>query len=175
MCPVSRCGWLFFFDKVTKMFAWTTRAGHSWQRLLMDIAKVGWVWCTAVVDLSKRSTFTKQNNSPLWEFYQRIGSDLGIPARLFFSVLSCFQDVFLVPKRVQNSSYMYFLPSEKIRQGWQILILLNFSVKKHHFKIYEIKSTQHEDIKNIAHAPEKCLETCLLDAFLTKKFPLWIN
>ena len=29
--------------------------------------------------------------------------------------------------------YSYFLPSEKIRQGWQILKLLNFSVKVHHF------------------------------------------
>ena len=70
---------------------------------------------------------------------------------------------------------MYFLPSEKIRQGLQILILLNFSVKKHHSYIFEIKSTKHEDFKNIGHAPEKCSETCLLDAFLTKKFPLGIN
>ena len=70
---------------------------------------------------------------------------------------------------------MYFLPSKKIRQGLQILILLNFSVKKHHSYIFEIKSTKHEDFKNIGHAPEKCSETCLLDAFLTKKFPLGIN
>ena len=27
----------------------------------------------------------------------------------------------------------------------------------------------------MAHAPEKFLETCLLDAFLTKKFPHWIK
>ena len=36
----------------------------------------------------------------------------------------------------------------------------------------EIKSTKHEDLKAIAHAPEKCLETCSVDAFLTIKFPL---
>ena len=30
----------------------------------------------------------------------------------------------------------------------------------------------HEDFKNIVNAHEECLETCLLDAFLTKKFPL---
>ena len=49
---------------------------------------------------------------------------------------------------------MYFLPSEKIRQDLQILISLNFPVKKHHFHIFDIKSTKHEDFKNIAHAPE---------------------
>ena len=55
---------------------------------------------------------------------------------------------------------LHFHSSEKIRQGLQILILLNFSVKKHHFYIFEIKSKKHEDFKNIAHAHEKCSERC---------------
>ena len=27
------------------------------------------------------------------------------------------------------------------------------------------------NFKNLAHAPEKCFETCLLDAILTQKYP----
>ena len=34
---------------------------------------------------------------------------------------------------IANAKKVYFLPSEKIRQVLQILILLNFSEKKHHF------------------------------------------
>ena len=34
----------------------------------------------------------------------------------------------------------------------------------------QTKSANHMDLKNTAHAPEKCLETCLLAAFFDKSF-----
>ena len=50
----------------------------------------------------------------------------------------------------QFSFCICLLPPEKIRQGLQILNLLNFSCKKHSFLDFW-NSTKHEDFKNITN------------------------